>query len=81
MNFGTTALARSKPLREDTLGERELILSSLRVAAAWSRLQTNLLGSIGVALRQKRVDSAGALEWLKREGLPDQLPFGTGGKL
>jgi hypothetical protein len=60
----------------DTSGERDLVLSALRVAATRSRLQTNLFDTIGVALRQKQVDCAGALAWLRDEGLLDHLPFG-----
>jgi hypothetical protein len=68
---------QGKPLREDSSGERDLILSSLRVAATRSRLITNLFDSVGVALRQKQIDCAGALAWLKDEGLLDHLPFGA----
>ena len=64
----------------DSSGERDLILSSLRVAATRSRLITNLFDSVGVALRQKQIDCAGALAWLKDEGLLDHLPFGPEGK-
>lgn len=60
----------------DTSGERDLVLSALRVAATRSRLQTNIFDTIGVALRQKQVNCAGALAWLKDEGLLDHLPFG-----
>jgi hypothetical protein len=63
----------------DTSGERELILSAIRVAATRSRLQTNILDSVGVALRHKSIDCAGALAWLKDEGLLQHLPFGTEG--
>jgi hypothetical protein len=78
MNALTTPASAVKPVREDTSGERDLILSSLRVAAARSRLITNSLESVGVALRHKQVDCAGALAWLKDEGLLDHLPFGPG---
>jgi hypothetical protein len=61
---------------KDSPGERDLILSSLRVAATRSRLQTNLFESVGIALRQKQIDCAGALAWLRDEGLLDHLPFG-----
>jgi hypothetical protein len=60
----------------DTSGERDLVLSALRVAATRSRLTTNCLETIGIALRQKQVDCAGALAWLKAEGLLELLPFG-----
>jgi hypothetical protein len=70
---------QGKPLHEDTSGERDLILSALRVAASRSRLETNLLDNIGTALRHKQIDCAGALEWLRDEGLIDRLPpFGPG---
>jgi hypothetical protein len=64
------------PQVNDTSGERELLLTSLRYAAAQSRLITNSLDSVGVALRQKQIDCAGALAWLKDEDLLDWLPFG-----
>jgi hypothetical protein len=63
----------------DSSGERDLILSGLRVAATRSRLITNLFDSVGVALRQKQIDCAGALAWLKEEGLLHHLPFGAEG--
>jgi hypothetical protein len=44
--------------------------------ATRSRLITNLFDSVGIALRQKRIDCAGALAWLKEEGLLHHLPFG-----
>ena len=74
----TPSPAVKRELREDTSGERDLILSSLRVAATRSRLTTNILDNVGVALRQKQIDCAGALAWLKDEGLLDHLPFGPG---
>ncbi len=61
--------------REDTSGERDLVLSALRVAATRSRLTTNVFDTVGIALRRKQIDCAGALAWLKDEGLLDLLPF------
>ncbi len=75
-----TPLPADKPQSGDTSGERDLLLSSLRVAAARSRLITNLFDNVGAALRQKQVDCAGALAWLKDEGLLDHLPFGPRAK-
>jgi hypothetical protein len=76
-NHVSTPSSAVKPEhRADTPGERDLILSSLRVAAARSRLVTNVLDSVGVALRQKQVDCTGAMAWLRDEGLLDHLPFG-----
>ena len=69
----------SPPVKQDSAGERDLVLAALRVAASRSRLQTNLFDSIGTALRHKQIDCAGALEWLHDEGLLDLLPpFGPG---
>jgi hypothetical protein len=62
--------------KQDTSGERDLLLSGLRVAATRSRLQTNLFETIGIALRQKQTDIAGAIKWLSDEGLLDHVPFG-----
>jgi hypothetical protein len=78
MNYVSTPASAVKSSHEDTPGSRDLILSSLRVAATRSRLVTNILDSVGVALRQKQIDCAGALAWLKDEGLLDHLPFGPG---
>ena len=78
MYVSTPSTAVKRELREDTSGERDLIFSSLRVAATRSRLQTNLFNSIGVALRQKQIDCSGALAWLRDEGLLDHMPFGPG---
>jgi hypothetical protein len=65
-----------KPDMGDSPGARDLLLTSLRVAATRSRLETNIFDSVGVALRQKVIDCAGAMEWLRDEGLLELLPFG-----
>jgi hypothetical protein len=74
----STPSSAVKPNKADSSGERDLLLTSLRVAASRSRLITNLFDTVGVALRQKQIDCAGALAWLKDEGLLDHLPFGPG---
>jgi hypothetical protein len=61
----------------DTSGERDLMLTALRLAATRTRLQTNVLDSVGVALRQKQIDCAAALAWLKDEGLLDHIQRGA----
>jgi hypothetical protein len=71
----TNALAAVKS-REDSPGERDLLLTALRAAAARSRLITNELDSIGVSLRQKVITCEQALEWLKDEGLLHWVHFG-----
>ncbi len=60
----------------DTTAERDFMLSSLRAAATRSRLITNLLETIAVALRQKRIDCSGAVQWLRKEGLIDHIQLG-----
>jgi hypothetical protein len=66
--------------REDTSRERDLMLTSIRTAAARQRLITNLFDTVGVALRQKQIDCTGAMAWLREEGLLDLLPsFGPTG--
>ena len=60
INYVSTPASAVKSSHEDTPGSRDLILSSLRVAATRSRLVTNILDSVGVALRQKQIDCAGA---------------------
>ena len=71
-----SALAGVKPLNEDTPGERDLLLTALRAAAARSRLVTVELDSIGVSLRQKAINCAQALEWARDEDLLDWIHFG-----
>lgn len=60
----------------DTSGERDLLLSGLRVAATQSRLYTNVFDTIGIALRQKKIDCAEAIAWLKDEELLHWVPIG-----
>jgi hypothetical protein len=76
MNMHSPAPQVKPENRADTSGERELLLTSLRAAAARQRLITNLLDVVGVSLRQKQLDCAGAMAWLREEGLLDLLPFG-----
>jgi hypothetical protein len=81
--LGISNLARSSPqgnpLREDSSGERDLLLSGLRLAATRSRLKTSVFETLHVALRQKQTNCAGVRQRLREEGLIDQLPFGREG--
>jgi hypothetical protein len=56
----------------------------LRAATARSKLISNQLDTIGVALRQKAVTVEEALQWAIDEGIIDLLQFGppskSGGK-
>ena len=78
MNMQSPAPQVKPENRVDSSGERELMLTSLRAAAARQRLITNTLDVVGIALREKRIDIAGALAWLQEEQLLDLLPFDPG---
>ena len=72
MSSYTNAAPRVK---YDAAGERELMIHSLRLAVAKSRLVTNSLETVGVSLRHKAIDVEGAMAWLRDEGLLDWLEF------
>lgn len=79
MNAATataTVMSGATAIVADTPGERDLLLSALRVASARSRICTNVFHSIGFALRSYQIDCAGALAWLDDEGLLEYLPLG-----
>jgi hypothetical protein len=63
-------------LVKSNAGERELLLSALRVATARSKLATNVFESVGVSLRHQKIDCDQALEWLRDEGLLDHVDLG-----
>ena len=65
---------RSAPV--NAAGERELLIHSLRLAVARSRLITNVLETVGVSLRHRAIDCEAAMTWLKEEGLLDWLELG-----
>jgi hypothetical protein len=60
----------------DTSGERDLLLSALRAAAARARLATNEFDTIGISLRQKAITCTQALEWARDEGLIGWIRLG-----
>jgi hypothetical protein len=59
--------------------EREYLLHALRLAAARSRLATNVFDSVGVSLRHKQIDCDGAMKWLHDEGLLDHVQIRSAG--
>jgi hypothetical protein len=65
-----------KPILGDTPGERDLMLSSLRVASAQARLVANQIDTIGASLRQKAITCEDALTWAKQEGVVHWIKFG-----
>jgi hypothetical protein len=74
MNIHTPSpLSKSK---QDSSGERELLLASIRAASARARLAVNELDSIGTSLRHRAVTCAQALEWAHEEGLLPWIRLG-----
>jgi hypothetical protein len=69
-----------KPKIGDTNGDREFILSVFRAATARSKLISNTLDSIGLALRQRAISPEDALLWARDEGIIDLLQFGPPSK-
>jgi hypothetical protein len=65
-----------KPVSGDTPGERDLMLSALRVASAQARLVANQIDTIGASLRQKAITCKDALEWAHQEGISHWIKFG-----
>jgi hypothetical protein len=74
MSSYTNASPRVKG-NADTAGERELMIHSLRLAVAKSRLITNSLETVGVSLRHKAISVEDAMKWLAEEGLLSWLEF------
>ena len=70
------ALAPRSSLLAIPRGERDLLLSALRVASAEARLIANQIDTIGASLRQKLVNCEGALRWARDEGLAHLIKFG-----
>ena len=75
----TSACAPVKPLG-DTSGERDLLLSALRVASAEARLVANQIDTIGASLRQKAITCKDALAWAQQEEIEGWIQFGPEAK-
>jgi hypothetical protein len=75
MNYVTSASTWVKPFG-DTPGERDLVMSALRVASAEARLVANTLDTIGASLRQKAISCQDALIWAQEEDLLHLIKFG-----
>src|SRR5262245_45465685 len=69
-----------KPKLGETNGDREYLMQVLRAATARSKLISNTLDSIGMALRQRAVSVEDALVWARDEGIIDLLQFGPPSK-
>lgn len=68
--------SQGKPKLGESNGDREFLMQVLRAATARSKLISNQLDTIGVALRQKAVTVEEALQWAIDEGIIDLLQFG-----
>jgi hypothetical protein len=75
-----TPASHGKPKLGETNGDREYLMQVLRAATARSKLISNQLDTIGVALRQKAVTVEEALQWAIDEGIIDLLQFGPPSK-
>ena len=80
MNYVSTASTAVKPVSGDTPGERDLMLSALRVASARARLIANQIDTIGASLRQKAITCKDALEWAQQEEVESWIQFGPEAK-
>ena len=69
---------RVNPSDRQTREARETLTHALRTATSKAKLAVNTLDLISTALRQGKVDTAGATEWLKQENLYHLLKFGPG---
>jgi hypothetical protein len=76
MTYVSTPSSAVKPVLGDTPGERDLMLSALRVASAQARLVANQIDTIGASLRQKAITCKSALEWAEQEGILHWVKFG-----
>jgi hypothetical protein len=76
--------SHGKPKLGETNGDREYLMQVLRAATARSKLISNQLDSIGIAVRQRAISVEDALQWAIDEGIIDLLQFGppskSGGK-
>lgn len=75
MTHMAQALAPGKS-KEDSSGERDLMLSALRAATARARLAATEFDSIGISLRQKLITCDQALQWARDEGLIGWIRLG-----
>jgi hypothetical protein len=76
-----TPTSQGKPKLGETNGDREYLMQVLRAATARSKLISNQLDTIGIALRQKAVSVDDALQWAIDEGIIDLLQFGPPSKI
>ena len=63
--------------KSDTPAERDILLSSLRVAAARAKLEQNILEDLNIGLRQKALTCAEVRARLNKEGIRLQSDGGT----
>jgi hypothetical protein len=72
-------MSNQQPAPVNPAAEREYLMHALRTAAARSRLVTNVLDTVGVSLRHKKVTTDEAMKWLADEGVLDHVQIGPPG--
>jgi hypothetical protein len=58
---------------EQTMTERDRLLGRLQAASSRTELQYRVLETISTSLRHQQISPATAMQWLREEGLSDQL--------
>jgi len=81
MNSLPSPASQGKPKLGETNGDREYLMQVLRAATARAKLISNILDSIGVALRQKAISVEDGVQWARDEGILDFLQFGPPSKI
>jgi hypothetical protein len=72
--------SQGKPKLGESNGDREYLMQVLRAATARAKLISNILDTIGIALRQKACSVEDAMQWAHDEGIADFLQFGPPSK-
>jgi hypothetical protein len=73
VNFIPEGSASGKGKYDPAASERINLLHAIQAAISRSRLVTNTLESINVALRHRTITTAEAITWLEQERLLSQL--------
>jgi hypothetical protein len=72
----TESSATGKGKYDPSAGERIYLLHAMQAAIARSRLVTNTLESINVALRHRSINVDQAMHWLREESVLHLVKFG-----
>ena len=72
--------SQGKAVLAETNGDKEYLLSVLRAASARAKLISTTVDTIGIALRQKSVTVADAMQWAADKDILPLLQFGPPSK-